>query len=151
MNVIDIFEKKSNCFKSDEYQLESNDVLEIVREELEKEGFDVEKSKNSQDKITVPVLYGKNGKLEKCFDVDGYNSSTKTVIEVEAGRAVSNYQFLKDLFQASVMVDVDCLIIAVRKCYRTSKDFEKIIQFMNTLFASNRLQLPLKMILIIGY
>lgn len=75
----------------------------------------------------------------------------KVVIEIEAGRAVSNYQFLKDLFQACVMQDVDYLVIAVRNIYRTSKDFDKLITFLDALYVSNRLILPLKGILIIGY
>lgn len=75
----------------------------------------------------------------------------KIVIEVEAGRAVTNYQFLKDLFQACVMSDVDYLVIAVRNIYRKNQDFEKVISFFNTLYASGRLILPLKGILIIGY
>lgn len=150
-DVINVFKAEYSKFESSKHQLESNAVLEIVRVQLESLGFDVESSKKAEGKITVPVLYGRNGKLEKWFDADGYNSTTKTVIEVEAGRAVTNYQFLKDLFQASVMTNVDYLIIAVRQIYRTSKDFEKVIQFMDSLYASNRLNLPLKGVLIIGY
>lgn len=75
----------------------------------------------------------------------------KTVIEIEAGRAVTNYQFLKDLFEACVMVNVEFLVIAVRKVYRNSHDFEKVITFFETLYASNRIALPLNGILVIGY
>ena len=92
-----------------------------------------------------------NGKLEKYFDADAYNEELKTVIEVEAGRAVTNYQFLKDLFQACMMHEVDFLVIAVRNTYRTNKDFQSVITFFDTLQASGRLILPLKGILIIGY
>ena len=73
------------------------------------------------------------------------------VIEIEAGRAVANYQFLKDIFQACVMHDVEQLVIAVRNDYRGSDDFDVVTNFMDTLYASNRLNLPLKGILIIGY
>lgn len=89
--------------------------------------------------------------MEQSFDADGYHKEKKIVIEVEAGRAVTNYQFLKDLFQACVMSDVDYLVIAVRNIYRKNQDFEKVISFFNTLYASGRLILPLKGILIIGY
>ena len=54
-----------------------------------------------------------NGKLDKYFEADGLNAEYKTVIEVEAGRGYANNQFLKDLFQASVMHNIDYLIIAV--------------------------------------
>ena len=54
-------------------------------------------------KVRVPVLFGRNGKAAKTFEVDAYSQATRTVIEVEAGRAVVNNQFLKDLFEACVM------------------------------------------------
>ena len=73
------------------------------------------------------------------------------VLEVEAGRAVVNYQFLKDIFQACMMFEVEYLVIAVRNVYRGSDDFSKIYAFLETLYISNRLRLPLKGILPIGY
>jgi hypothetical protein len=39
-------------------------------------------------------------------------------IEVEAGRAVDNNQFLKDIFQACMMFAVDYLILGVKNYYR---------------------------------
>ena len=111
----------------------------------------MERGKKKNEKIHVPVLYGKNGTTEKAFEADAYHDAEKFVLEVEAGRAVTNYQFLKDLFQACMMQDVDYLAIAVRNKYRTSKDFEKVFTFFDTLYKSGRLPLPLKGILIIGY
>jgi hypothetical protein len=150
-NVLSVFEVNESLISSDFNNYSSNEVLEHVRVNLEQLDFLIEKSKKSNDKIKVPVLFGQNGKLEKYFDADGYNISNKTVIEVEAGRAVTNYQFLKDLFQACMMFEVDYLIIAVRKDYRENPDFQNVITFFDTLYASGRLQLPLKGILIIGY
>jgi hypothetical protein len=72
-------------------------------------------------------------------------------LEVEAGRAVVNYQFLKDIFQACMMYGVEYLIIAVRNDYQKKDDFQKVCVFLETLYISNRLSLPLKGILIIGY
>lgn len=150
-NVLSVFELNESLISSDAHNYGSNDVLENVRTNLERLDFQIEKSKKSNDKIKVPVLFGQNGKLEKYFDADGYNKINKTVIEVEAGRAVTNYQFLKDLFQACMMYEVDYLVIAVRKDYRGNPDFQNVITFFDTLYASGRLQLPLKGILIIGY
>lgn len=150
-NVLGVFELNENLFSSAVHNYKSNEVLEHIRTDLEKLDFQIEKSKKSSDKIKVPVLFGQNGKLEKYFDADGYNTATKTVIEVEAGRAVTNYQFLKDLFQACMMYEVDYLVIAVRNDYRGNPDFQYVITFFDTLYASGRLQLPLKGILIIGY
>ena len=54
-----------------------------------------------------------------------------------------------------MMHDVHQLGIAVRNVYqggnRTSHDFEKVVAFFDTLYASNRLSRPLSGITIIGY
>ena len=150
-SVISVFKSQQDLIDSENNTYSSNVVLSKLRPGLEQINFQVEKSKKSTDKIHVPVLFGRNGSLEKYFEADGLNLSTKTVIEVEAGRGVTNYQFLKDLFQASVMHDVDYLVIAVRNVYKSSKDFLKVISFIDTLYSSNRFHLPLSGILIIGY
>ena len=150
-SVVDVFKANVTKFESPKFTLESNEVLNHVANDLKHIGYRVETSKKSSDKILVPVLYGLNGQMEQRFDADAYNEEKGIVVEVEAGRAVTNYQFLKDLFEACVMSDVNYLVIAVRNKYRNSLDFKKVITFFNTLYASNRLQLPLKGVLIIGY
>jgi hypothetical protein len=151
LDVVKVFKKHESSIDSKKNKLDSNRVLSAVREDLSGLGFRVEKSKASSDKIKVPVLFGRNGALEKYFDADAYNTDTKTVIEVEAGRAYTNNQFLKDLFQACVMQDAKYLVIAVRKIYLGNQDFEKISLFMDSLYASGRLKLPLDGVLVIGY
>lgn len=150
-DVVGVFDKNYALIKSDNCSLESNKVLSLVANNLERIGYRVEKSKKDDDKIIVPVLYGQNGNLEKKFEVDAYNEEKKVVIEVEAGRAVTNYQFLKDLFEACMMDNVEYLVIAVRNIYRKKDDFKEVVSFIETVYVSNRLQLPLKGILIIGY
>lgn len=150
-DVVKAFQKVADQIDSEKHDFSSDEVLKIVRPELEKLGFDIEKSKRNEDKILVPVLFGVNGSLEKYFEADGINRNHSTVIEVEAGRAVINYQFLKDIFQASMMNGIDFLVISVRNIYRSAKDFNKVKAFLDALYASNRLQLPLKGILVIGY
>ena len=150
-SVVDVFKANVTKFESPKFTLESNEVLNHVANDLKNIGYRVETSKKSSDKILVPVLYGLNGQMEQRFDADAYNEEKGIVVEVEAGRAVTNYQFLKDLFEACVMSDVNYLVIAVRNEYRNSLDLKKVITFFNTLYASNRLQLPLKGVLIIGY
>ncbi len=151
LKVIEIFKKHSGNIDSNNFENKSNEVLAILCTDLQDIDYKVEVSKKQEGKIKVPVLFGRNGTLEKYFYADGYNKNTKTVIEVEAGRAVTNNQFLKDLFQASVMHDIDYLIIAVRNVYSVRKDFEIVATFFDTLYASDRLKLPLKGVLIIGY
>jgi len=151
-NVVSAFEDVGDEIASlDNVGQVSNDALAKVRPGLEQLGFIVESSKKTEGKIKVPVLYGANGKVEKSFEADAYHEAEKTVIEVEAGRGVTNYQFLKDLFQACVMQNVDYLVIAIRQDYRGSDDYQKVISFIETIYASNRLILPLKGVLIVGY
>ena len=129
----------------------SDTVMARLRPGLERLGFRVEKGKSSEDKIVVPVLFGRKGKILKCFNADAHAASEGWVLEVEAGRAVDNNQFLKDIFQACMMHDVLHLGIAVRNTYRSSDDFAKVESFLETLYVSGRLQLTLKGILLIGY
>jgi hypothetical protein len=149
--VVNVFQTSEDVISSKTQELSSNEVLAVVADGLEKIGFTIEKSKRKDDKIKIPVLFGRNGNLEKSFDADGVNLTTKTVIEVEAGRGVTNYQFLKDLFQACMMQEIDVLIIAIRNNYKGNSDFETVVTFFDTLYVSVRLTLPLKRILIIGY
>ena len=130
---------------------ESNVVLKAVTPHLQKLGFQVETGKKSGEVIEILVLFGRNGKPEKSFRADAYHAERKVVVEIEAGRAVSNNQFLKDLFQSCMMYNVDYLIMAVRNIYRGKDDFEKVVTFFDTLYASDRIKLPLKGVAVLGY
>lgn len=150
-DVVIIFENRETIISSESHDLKSNEVLKVVEPDLELLGFKVEKDKQTENKIKVPVLFGERGKVKLGFDADAYNESGRTIIEVEAGRAVANYQFLKDLFQASMMYNVEYLCICVRKDYRGNDDYKKVCDFITAMYSSNRLILPLEGILIIGY
>ncbi|MBQ4265551.1 MAG: hypothetical protein IJB85_08575 [Clostridia bacterium] len=149
--IVQTFQNVQSSIDSDTHSLHSNDVLAELRTGLESIGFSVEKSKRAEDKIHVPVLFGINGQTQLAFDADAYHEEAKYVIEVEAGRAVVNYQFLKDFFEACAMYDAEYLCIAVRNIYRNNKDFETLCSFFDVLYSTNRLVLPLKGLLIIGY
>lgn len=49
------------------------------------------------------------------------------------------------------MFGVDYLVLAVRNTYRSHDDYDKVYVFLETLYISGRLRLPLKGILLIGY
>jgi hypothetical protein len=151
LNVLDVFKQNNSAIDSSKLMLASNNVLLALREGLQKANFKVEKGSKIDDKIKVAVLFGRDGKLEKSFHVDAFQEETGTVVEVEAGRAIVNYQFLKDLFEACMMFNCHYLVIAVRRIYRKQTDFEKVNTYFDTLYASGRLKLPLKGILIVGY
>jgi len=149
--VVNCFEKIYNEIYSEIHNLSSNEVLERLYKPLTEIGYNVETGKKSSDKIRIPVLFGLDNKIDKEFNADALSHDGKIVIEVEAGRALDNNQFLKDIFQACMMFGVEYLIIAVRKEYRGRKDFDIIYTFLETLYISNRLHLPLTGILLIGY
>lgn len=149
--VIECFERSYEQIKSPENQLKSNEVLDILRPHLEDIQFTVETGKARGQKIPVPVLFGLNNTVDQSFNADGISNDGKIVLEVEAGRAYANFAFLKDVFQASMMYGVEFLILAVRNDYRGNNDFEKVYTFLETLYISNRLVLPLKGIILIGY
>ncbi|MBS1258040.1 MAG: hypothetical protein MAG551_01093 [Candidatus Scalindua arabica] len=150
-SIIECFKSVEDDISSEKHTHSSNEVLKLLHLGLEEIGFNVETGKTKDKKINVPVLFGINNGIDKCFNADAISNDGKIVIEVEAGRAVDNNQFLKDIFQACMMFKVEYLIIAVRNDYRGSDDFSKIYTFLETLYISNRLQLPLKGILLIGY
>lgn len=150
-NVINCFKVVEDKIDSETQNLVSNDVLAIVRPYLEEQDFKVEMGKSNEDKIDVPVLFGRDNQIDKSFYADALSKDGKIVVEVEAGQATENHRFLKDIFEACMMFDVEYLVLAVRNKYRTHDDFQRIYTFLETLYISNRLQLPLKGILLIGY
>lgn len=153
LQVVGAFESAFDLIDSTEHTLPSNGVLVHVAPFLSQAGFVVEAGKKKHEKICVPVLYGNNGRVTKSFEADAHHVEGKFVVEVEAGRGVTNNQFLKDLFQACMMDGVEYLGIAVRNQYEAARspDFERVVTFFDTLYASDRMRLPLTGILIIGY
>mgnify|MGYP003317988687 CR=1 FL=1 len=149
--IINIFKSVENDISSDKNDLVSNAVLNLLRPHLNKIGFSVETGKAAENKIDVPVLFGKDNVVDKSFYADALSEDGTIVIEVEAGRATENNQFLKDIFEACMMFDVEYLVLAVRNAYRTHDDFNRCYTFLETLYVSNRLHLPLKGILLVGY
>lgn len=149
--IVDCFIEVESEIQSPDCQLNSNSVLELLRPHLQHISMQVEQGKTKAGKINVPVLFGLNDKIDKSFYADAVSLDGKIVLEVEAGRAVDNNQFLKDIFQACMMFDVDYLALAVRNNYRQQQDFLEVYKFLELLYINNRLILPLKGIILIGY
>tara|TARA_Y100000814_G_C12167407_1_gene346661 strand:- start:151 stop:672 length:522 start_codon:yes stop_codon:yes gene_type:complete len=136
---------------TNELRLTSDKVLAIVSSDFMQLEFEVETGKKASEKIRVPVLFGHQGNTSQAFEVDGYHRENQVVLEIESGRAYTNHQFLKDIFEASVMVNVKYLILAVRTIYKGHEDYKKITEWLNTLFITDRIKFDLKGILVIGY
>jgi hypothetical protein len=149
--IVDCFNMVDAQISSESNELVSNDVPAKLRPYLEKINFTVETGKTKDAKIDVPVLFGKDNHIDYSYNADALSFDGKIVIEVEAGRATENNQYLKDIFEACMMFNVEYLVLAVRNTYRTHNDFDKVYKALETLYISNRLQLPLKGILLIGY
>ena len=157
--VVDAFDSCHDSFDSEDHGLASDKVLDRVSGSLESIGFTVEHGKAREDLIRRPVLFSENGRYEKCFDVDAYREDERIAIEVEAGRAYTNHQFLKDFFETCMMIDVEYLCIAVRNTYitrvkgtqRVSRDFDRVCTFFKTMYVSNRIRTDLRGLLVIGY
>lgn len=157
LDLVGAFESVADQIATPTIQMNSNAVLEVVRPKLEEIGYHVESGKGAHEIVDRPVLFGPGGLAEKSFRVDGFQPKSGTVLEVEAGRAVVNYQFLKDLFEACAIQDACYLAIAVMNEYQppaaksSNKDFSTVANFIDTLYASGRLALPLEGVLVIGY
>ena len=156
LETVKIFEEVANQIDSTKndttaLRLASDKVLHILEPRLTEIGFRVEKSKKAKDKVRIPVLFGDKSSEQLAFEADAYNKDSKIVIEVEAGRAVTNYQFLKDLFQASMMVETDYLVLAVRELYNNRNDYEVVSKFLDAIYLTKKVKLDLKGVLLVGY
>ena len=150
-SVISAFQSIESDIDSCNYNLTSNSVLKIVKPYLTELDYRVEAGKGKNEKIDVPVLFGCNNTIDKLFYADALSKDGRIVIEIEAGQALENHRFLKDVFEACMMFGVEYLILAVRNTYRTHNDFDRIYTFLETMYVSNRIKLPLHGILLIGY
>jgi hypothetical protein len=147
--VVQVFEKNNAALSDDVLKgVKKSHVLKIVKKGLRENGFAVEESKKAKDKIRIGS-----------FNVDAYQKETGTIIDIEAGRAHHNYEFLKALFESCIIKEANYLVIAVPTQYtingesgeQTEKTFDSVIKHFDDLYASDRLKLPLKGVLIIGY
>lgn len=138
--------------------LESDEVLEKLRTDLEALGFEVEKSKKKIDKIHRPVFFGDNGEPTVSYEIDAFHKEWKCGLEIEAGRAWMGNAVYRDLVQSLVMVELEHLILAVPQTYKynsngkslISKDYENAKNLIDTIFSHTRFRLPYSLTLI-GY
>ncbi len=155
--VISAFEKNMMAISTElGNDLPSNRVLEIMLPSLEDIGFSVEDGKKTGQK-NILEIYDEEGMLVKSFNPDAYHPQRKIYIEVEAGRALLNYQFLKDFFESLLASDVDYLVIAVnifdsnKSSSKKRKDFDGIVDYFDVFYATVQFKVPLKGVLIIGF
>jgi hypothetical protein len=139
--------------------LHSDDVLSELAPALRDLGYAVESSRSKADRIRRPVLYGSNGRPEVAYDIDAFHDGYGIVVEVEAGRAASNNATYRDIIRASLILDAQYLVLLLPVTYRfinrgqsaSVPVFMRALDLLSALYASQRLPLPLRGILLIGY
>lgn len=138
--------------------LTSDAVLSRLRSDLSQLGFAVELAKTSAAKIKRPVFFGENGSPYLQYEIDAFHADWRCGLEIEAGRAWKGNAVYRDMIQALVMVELDCLVLAVPNGYRyrssgrsiVSKDYENTCAVADALFGHNRIRMPYRL-LVIGY
>lgn len=133
----------------------SDAALAVLCPGLTQLGFEVEGSKSKADRISRPVLFGEAGRTRVAYEVDGFHAQHGVVLEVEAGRGAANNADYRDLIRASLMVDADYLVLAMMLQYTAGKttirSYAQTRDRIDAIYASERLKLPLKGILLVGY
>ncbi len=155
-DVLSVFGKARSKIDSEKCQgVASNDCLAAVQPGLTGIGFEIETGKSAKQRLRRPVLFGENGKAEVSYDVDGFHPDSKIVLEVEAGRGAANNADYRDLVRAALMVGVDYLVLAMMREYRSAgrvvRSYEQTRRRLDAIYASDRLALPLRGVLLIGY
>jgi len=138
--------------------LTSDGVLAELADGLLELGFEVETGKKRSQKIERPVYYGEGGNPILNYQIDAYQPLWQCGLEIEAGRAWMGNAVYRDLIQASVMVGVDYLCLAVPNAYKfkssgratTSKDYESTRNLAEALYGHSRVKLPYGLV-VIGY
>ena len=138
--------------------LTSNDVLTVLRPQLQMLGFQIEASKLKEDKIDRPVFFGENGIPELRYQIDAYHLKWKCGLEVEAGRAWMGNAVYRDLIQAMVMVQLDHLVLAVPNTYKyksaskavVSNDYMNTVAVARALYGHDRVRIPYGLT-VVGY
>ena len=137
----------------------SDAALAVLRPALVALGFEVEAGKKKTEKIRRPVLFGEQGKESQAYEVDGFQPVDGLALEIEAGRGARGNAVYRDLIEASLLVDARFLVLAVQAAYRhksggrdvTVQSYRDTQDLLDAIYASNRLQLPLEGILLVGY
>jgi hypothetical protein len=133
----------------------SDAALASLRPDLVSLGFEIEASKMKVDKVWRPVLFGEMGRPRVAYEVDGFHPQHGIVLEVEAGRGAAGNADYRDLVRTSLIVDAEYLVLAMMLEYKTGqttmRSYERTRDQIDAIYASDRLKLPFKGILLVGY
>ena len=172
-DVVKVFkrnQKKIDSTLEETMHKSSNEVLKEITNSLKRLDYDVEEGKKKKIEIRIE----EDSSNHKKFNVDALHRTEKIIIEVEAGVAVANNNFLKDIMECEIIsskgkvfvkgtkrdLKNPYLIIAVKNKYHfkskknnkftTNKDYKNIVKWLRD-FESSNLKLNIEGILLIGY
>lgn len=137
-------------------KFDSDQVLRVLSKNLAEIGWEVETGKTKEAKIYRPVLFGDNGISRVSYEIDGWHPLHKAVLEIESGRGWQGNAFYRDLIRTSIVQDADFLVLGMRNSYsygsvKNQNDFQKAREQLDAIYASGRLNLPFKGILLFGW
>ena len=150
-------EKNQKVINSEEHnKFDSDEVLKALEKDLENIGWKIETWKKDIQKIFRPVLYGDKGKTRVSYEIDGWHPEHKIVLEIESGRGWMGNAFYRDLIRTSIIQDADYLILGMRLSYsyckvKSQNDYAKAKEQLDAIYASGRLTLPFKGVLLFGW
>lgn len=137
----------------------SDGVLEVLRPSMETLGYTVETGKSREQRIERPVLFGDNGRPEVTYEIDGFHDELGIAIEVEAGRGAMSNAAYRDIVRTSLLLDAEYFVLMMPITYRyqsagrtlATDAYAKTRDQLSAIYASQRLRLPFKAVLLVGY
>ena len=135
--------------------LTSDMALGVLRPGLVTLGYQVEG--DGTGRIKRPVLFGDEGAPRVTYEVDAFHPRHKVLVEIEAGRGWQGNAVFRDIVRTSLIADADYLVIGMLQEYRFGKNntvnrsYEAARSLFDAIYASGRLGLPFKGILLFGY
>jgi len=133
----------------------SDAALAALRPGLVALGFEVESGKTRAGRIHRPVLFGEMGRPRLAYEIDGFHPEHGIVLEVEAGRGAANNADYRDLIRTSLIVDADYLVLAMMLQYKAGttvmRSYERTREQIDAIYESERLRLPFRGVLLVGY
>lgn len=140
-------------------RMTSNEALKVLEPGLKTLGFSCEVTKARTDKIRRPVLFGSEGSELVAYEIDAFHDELGIVLEIEAGRGRHGGAFFRDLIRTSLIVGAEYLAIGMLIQYRyqsggrgvSGDDYLWALAELDAVFASGRLKLPFRGVLLFGY
>lgn len=137
----------------------SDAVLRALTPGLVRLGYEVETGKKRGEKVRRPVLFGDDGRPQLTYEVDAFHDAEGVVVEVEAGRGAQNGADYRNIIRASLLLNAEFLAmwLPISYHFKVGGRQSKTAAYANTrstleaIYSSQRLVLPFRGVLLIGY